>query len=148
MPAVRPASCELARFEPDTPAAEAVVTALVRAGAHVVRVHRTHVELRRLDSVARVDQAGRVQWRAVERARPPEPASRAHGTSARGASGSARPPRASARATPGTAPTATRPGTAATAARPGTAAATTRPGTAPTTARPAARGARPPRRVA
>jgi hypothetical protein len=58
--------CELTRFEPTSPAAESTVKALVSAGAHIVRVHRTHVELRRLASIARVDQAGRVQWRAAE----------------------------------------------------------------------------------
>jgi hypothetical protein len=50
------------KFEPMTPAAEQRIIELVKRGGKIINERRDHVLIQRLESVAKIDQFGRVEW--------------------------------------------------------------------------------------
>ena len=54
---------ELKRFEPISATAKQVIMDLVKRGGEVVTVKSDYVEVKRLQSIAKIDQQGRVEWR-------------------------------------------------------------------------------------
>ena len=54
---------ELKRFEPISATAKQVIMDLVKRGGEVVTVKSNYVEVKRQQSIAKVDQQGRVEWR-------------------------------------------------------------------------------------
>ena len=52
------------RFEPATPAATFKVEELLKRGGQIIVERREYVEVRRMQSIAHIDQYGRVEWRA------------------------------------------------------------------------------------
>lgn len=54
---------ELKRFEPISATAKQVIMDLVKRGGEVITVRSNYVEVKRLQSIAKVDQQGRVEWR-------------------------------------------------------------------------------------
>ena len=51
------------RFEPATQAAAVKVQELVQRGGTIVVERREYVEVKRMQSIAHIDQFGRVEWR-------------------------------------------------------------------------------------
>jgi len=51
------------RFEPITPDAKIKVYELLKRGGSIVVEKREFVDIERLQSIARIDQQGRVEWR-------------------------------------------------------------------------------------
>jgi hypothetical protein len=54
---------ELKRFEPINIQAKQMITDLVKRGGEVITVRKDFVEIKRQQSVAKIDQHGRVEWR-------------------------------------------------------------------------------------
>jgi hypothetical protein len=54
---------ELKRFEPINILAKQMITDLVKRGGEVITVKKDFVEIKRQQSVAKIDQHGRVEWR-------------------------------------------------------------------------------------
>jgi hypothetical protein len=54
---------ELKRFEPINILAKQMITDLVKRGGEVITVRKDFVEIKRQQSVAKIDQHGRVEWR-------------------------------------------------------------------------------------
>ena len=54
---------ELKRFEPISATAKQVIMDLVKRGGEVITVKRDYVEVQRQQSIAKIDQQGRVEWR-------------------------------------------------------------------------------------
>ena len=52
------------RFQPATPVAAVKVQELVERGGTIVVERREYVEVKRMQSIAHIDQYGRVEWRA------------------------------------------------------------------------------------
>lgn len=52
------------KFEPATPVAKVKVSELVQRGGTIIEDRREYVEVKRLQSIAHIDQYGRVEWRA------------------------------------------------------------------------------------
>lgn len=53
------------RFEPVAPMATVKVRELLQRGGNIVLEKREFVDVARLQSVARIDQHGRVEWRQL-----------------------------------------------------------------------------------
>ena len=53
------------RFEPVAPAATIKIKELLERGGNVIIERRDFVDVQRLQSVARIDQHGRVEWRQL-----------------------------------------------------------------------------------
>lgn len=51
------------RFQPMTPTAEEKINFILNRGGQIITENKTYVEIKRLSSIARVDQYGRVDWR-------------------------------------------------------------------------------------
>jgi hypothetical protein len=60
---------DLSRFEPQVMQARGTVTSLLQAGARVVAVHPQKVVLQRQESIATIDDRGRVTWKQARGAR-------------------------------------------------------------------------------
>ena len=54
---------ELKHFEPINILAKQMITDLVKRGGEVITVRKDFVEIKRQQSVAKIDQHGRVEWR-------------------------------------------------------------------------------------
>lgn len=54
---------ELKRFEPVSYTAKKLISELVDRGGEIITVKREYVEILRQQSIAKVDQHGRVEWR-------------------------------------------------------------------------------------
>lgn len=54
---------ELKRFEPISAQAKQTIMDLVKRGGEVVTIKNDFVEIKRQQSIAKVDQQGRVEWR-------------------------------------------------------------------------------------
>jgi hypothetical protein len=54
---------ELKHFEPINIQAKQMITDLVKRGGEVITVRKDFVEIKRQQSVAKIDQHGRVEWR-------------------------------------------------------------------------------------
>ena len=52
------------RFQPATQVAAVKVQELVQRGGEIVVERREYVEVKRMQSIAHIDQYGRVEWRA------------------------------------------------------------------------------------
>ena len=52
------------KFEPATPVAKIKVSELVQRGGTIIEDRREYVEVKRQQSIAHIDQYGRVEWRA------------------------------------------------------------------------------------
>ncbi len=50
------------KFEPMSPTANQKIEELVKRGGIIVNERRDHVLIQRMDSVAKIDQYGRVEW--------------------------------------------------------------------------------------
>lgn len=53
------------RFEPVAPAATFRIKELLQRGGSILSEHREFVDVQRQQSVARIDQQGRVEWRQL-----------------------------------------------------------------------------------
>ena len=51
------------KFQPATPVATVKVQELVQRGGTIVVERREYVEVKRMQSIAHIDQYGRVEWR-------------------------------------------------------------------------------------
>ena len=51
------------KFEPATQVAKIKISELVQRGGTIVEDRREYVEVKRLQSIAHIDQYGRVEWR-------------------------------------------------------------------------------------
>ena len=51
------------RFQPATPVATTKIKELVDRGGHIIVERREFVEIKRMQSIAHIDQYGRVEWR-------------------------------------------------------------------------------------
>jgi hypothetical protein len=51
------------RFEPITPDAKIKINELLKRGGAIVAEKREFIDIERLQSIARIDQKGRVEWR-------------------------------------------------------------------------------------
>lgn len=54
---------KLKKFEPATPVAKIKISELVQRGGIIIEDRREYVEVKRLQSIAHIDQYGRVEWR-------------------------------------------------------------------------------------
>lgn len=52
------------KFEPMTADAKNRIQELIKRGGHIISEHRSHVLIQRMESVAKIDQYGRVEWNA------------------------------------------------------------------------------------
>ena len=52
------------RFEPTTQTAALKVQELIQRGGNIIIERREYVEIKRMQSIARIDQHGRVEWRS------------------------------------------------------------------------------------
>jgi hypothetical protein len=52
------------KFEPANQVAKIKISELVQRGGTIVEDRREYVEVKRLQSIAHIDQYGRVEWRA------------------------------------------------------------------------------------
>jgi hypothetical protein len=50
------------KFEPMSANARQKIQELVKRGGIIIAEHRNHVLIRRMESVAKIDQFGRVEW--------------------------------------------------------------------------------------
>lgn len=50
------------KFEPMAPVARQKIDELVKRGGTIISEKRDHVLVRRMESVAKIDQFGRVEW--------------------------------------------------------------------------------------
>lgn len=50
------------KFEPMTPTAQQRIEELVKRGGIIINERRDHVLIQRMESVAKIDQYGRVEW--------------------------------------------------------------------------------------
>jgi hypothetical protein len=55
---------KLKKFQPITPTARTLVEDLLKRGGLLVKETREYVEVSRHESIAHIDQMGRVEWRA------------------------------------------------------------------------------------
>jgi hypothetical protein len=53
------------KFEPINTVAKIKVTELVQRGGEIITEKREYVEVKRMQSIAHIDQYGRVEWRAT-----------------------------------------------------------------------------------
>ena len=53
------------KFEPINNVAKIKVTELVQRGGEIITEKREYVEVKRMQSIAHIDQYGRVEWRAT-----------------------------------------------------------------------------------
>lgn len=53
------------KFQPLNDSTKNTVELLINRGGHVVVDRKDYIEIRRLESIARVDNLGRVEWRSV-----------------------------------------------------------------------------------
>ena len=51
------------RFQPAVPVAAIKVQELVQRGGEIIAERREYVEVKRMQSIAHIDQYGRVEWR-------------------------------------------------------------------------------------
>lgn len=51
------------RFQPMTPTAEEKIKLILDRGGEVIVETKTYIDIKRLSSIARIDQYGRVEWR-------------------------------------------------------------------------------------
>jgi hypothetical protein len=51
------------RFQPVVPVAAVKVQELVQRGGEIIAERREYVEVKRMQSIAHIDQYGRVEWR-------------------------------------------------------------------------------------
>ena len=54
---------KLKKFEPATPVAKIKISELVQRGGVIIEDRRDYVEVKRQQSIAHIDQYGRVEWR-------------------------------------------------------------------------------------
>lgn len=52
------------KFEPMSPTAQQKIDDLIKRGGVVINERRDHVLVQRMESVAKIDQYGRVEWSA------------------------------------------------------------------------------------
>jgi len=50
------------KFEPMTPIAHQRVEELVKRGGIIINERRDHILIQRMESIAKIDQYGRVEW--------------------------------------------------------------------------------------
>lgn len=53
------------KFQPLNDSTRNTVELLINRGGHVVVDRKDYIEIRRLESIARVDNLGRVEWRSI-----------------------------------------------------------------------------------
>lgn len=53
------------KFQPLNDSTKNTVELLINRGGHVVVDRKDYIEIRRLESIARVDNLGRVEWRSI-----------------------------------------------------------------------------------
>lgn len=53
---------EFKKFEPMTVTARQQIEELVKRGGKIINERRDHVLIQRLESIAKIDQYGRVEW--------------------------------------------------------------------------------------
>ena len=53
------------KFQPLNDSTKTTVELLINRGGHIVVDRKDYIEIRRLESIARVDNLGRVEWRSV-----------------------------------------------------------------------------------
>lgn len=51
------------KFEPMTPSVNTTINDLIKRNGQVISETKTFVEIQRLNSIAKIDQWGRVEWR-------------------------------------------------------------------------------------
>lgn len=51
------------KFEPVSPTAKTIIEDFLKRGGELILETKTYVEIRRMASIAKVDQHGRVEWR-------------------------------------------------------------------------------------
>jgi len=50
------------KFEPMTPTAQQRIEELVKRGGIIINERRDHILIQRMESIAKIDQYGRVEW--------------------------------------------------------------------------------------
>lgn len=50
------------KFEPMTPTAGQKIDELIKRGGKIINERRDHILIQRMESVAKIDQYGRVEW--------------------------------------------------------------------------------------
>lgn len=53
------------KFQPLNDSTKTTVELLINRGGRIVNERKDYIEIQRLESIARVDQLGRVEWRPV-----------------------------------------------------------------------------------
>lgn len=51
------------KFEPMTPSVDSTISDLIKRDGKLISETKTFVEIQRLNSIAKIDQWGRVEWR-------------------------------------------------------------------------------------
>lgn len=51
------------KFEPMTPSVNSTISELIKRDGKLIAETKTFVEIQRLNSIAKIDQWGRVEWR-------------------------------------------------------------------------------------